>query len=68
MHKDLLQHTVQMALHFQSTTEMKDRTNGLGQDMLSMYDQDALLLLVSVVKVDLVRLEFDYRFLLAISK
>jgi hypothetical protein len=30
--------------------KMKDRTHGQGQDMLSMYDQDVLLLLVSVVK------------------
>jgi hypothetical protein len=29
---------------------MKDRTNGRGPDMLSMYDQDVLLLLVFVVK------------------
>jgi hypothetical protein len=37
---------------------MKDRTYGPGQDMLSMYDQDVLLLLVFVVKEMLAVLEF----------
>ena len=43
---------------------MKDRTDDQGPDMLSMYDQDVLLLLVFVVKEMLAVLEFcDHSFL-----
>ncbi|MDF3032635.1 MAG: hypothetical protein K0R91_469 [Nitrososphaeraceae archaeon] len=33
----------------QSTIEMKDRKHGRGPDMLSMYDQDVILLSVPAV-------------------
>jgi hypothetical protein len=47
---------------------MKDRTNGRGPDMLSKYDQDALLLLVFVVKEMLAVLGCLYRSFLAVLK
>jgi hypothetical protein len=55
MRKDLPTHTVQL-VQFQSTTEMKDRTNVLDWDKLSMYDQDDLLQQVFVAREMLVEL------------
>ena len=49
MNKDLLKHTVEW-VQLKSTTETKGRTNGRDPDMLSMYDQDVLLLSVPAVK------------------
>jgi hypothetical protein len=46
---------------------MKDRTNGQDSDMLSVYDQDALILLVFVVKEMLGVLEYLNHFLLVES-
>ena len=48
--KDLPESSVQLVLQEQSSIEMKDRTNGRFPDMLSMYDQDVLLLSVPAVK------------------
>ena len=62
MHKDLLKHTVGW-VQMKSTTGTKDRTNGRGPDMLSMYDQDDLLQLVLVAIERLVEQEFENRFL-----
>ena len=44
---------------------MKDKTNGQGSDMLLMYDQDALILLVFVVKEMPAVLEYLNHFPLA---
>jgi hypothetical protein len=49
MNKDLLKHTVGW-VQMKSTTGTKDRTNGRDPDMLSMYDQDVLLLSVPAVQ------------------
>jgi len=46
---------------------MKDRTNDQGSDMISMYDQDVLILLVFVVKEMLGVLEYLNHFLLVES-
>jgi len=46
---------------------MKDRTNDQGSDMISMYDQDVLILLVFVVKEMLAVLEYLNHFLLVES-
>ena len=58
-------HAVKLVPHEQLPIEMKDRTNGQGLDMLSMYDQDVLILLVFVVKEMLAVLECLNHFLLA---
>ena len=55
MRKDLPTHTVQL-VQFQSTTEMKDRTNVPDWDKLSTYGQDDLLQSVFVVRQTLVEL------------
>jgi hypothetical protein len=55
MRKDLPTHTVQL-VQFQSTTEMKDRTNVPDWDKLSTYGQDDLLQSVFVVRETLVEL------------
>ena len=62
MHKDLLKHTV-LLVHFQSTTEMKDRTHVLDWDKLSKYDQDDLLQSAFAVRETLVELESENPFL-----
>ena len=51
-------HIVQLVLYEQLSIEMKDRTNGQGSDTISVYDQDALILLVFVVKEMLAVLEY----------
>ena len=55
MRKDLPTHTVQL-VQFQSTTEMKDRTNVPDWDKVSTYGQDDLLQSVFVVRETLVEL------------
>jgi hypothetical protein len=55
MRKDLPTHTIQL-VQFQSTTEMKDRTNVPDWDKLSTYGQDDLLQSVFVVRETLVEL------------
>jgi hypothetical protein len=60
MRKDLPTHTVQL-VQFQSTTEMKDRTNV--PDKLSTYGQDDLLQSVFVAREMPVELESENRFL-----
>jgi hypothetical protein len=55
MRKDLPTQTVQL-VQFQSTTEMKDRTNVPDWDKLSTYGQDDLLQSVFVVRETLVEL------------
>ena len=62
MRRYLLKHTV-LLVHFQSTTEMKDRIDVLDLDMLSTYDQDDLLLLAFVARETLVELESENHFL-----
>ena len=52
----------------QSSIEMKDRTHGRGPDMLSMYDQDVLLLSVPAVKEMLAVLEFVNHSFLVVLK
>jgi hypothetical protein len=47
---------------------MKDRMNGRGPDMLSMYDRDDLLLLVFAVKEMLAVLWFVNHSFLAVLK
>jgi hypothetical protein len=47
---------------------MRDRTNGLGQDMLSMYDRDVLLLLVFAVGETLAVLGLVSHFFLVVLK
>ena len=61
MHTDLLKHKVQL-VHFQLTTEMKDRIDVLDWDKLSMYGQDVLLRLTSVVRETLVELALENHF------
>ena len=51
MHTDLLKHKVQL-VHFQLTTEMKDRIDVLDWDKLSRYDQDDLLQLAQLNSFD----------------
>ena len=50
MNKDLLKHILVLVL-WQSPIEMMDRIHVPGPDILSMYDQDVLLLLVFVVYI-----------------
>jgi hypothetical protein len=45
-------------VHFLLSTELKDRKDVLGLDMLSMYDQDDSVQLVFAVKEMLVELNF----------
>lgn len=49
MHKGLLKHKVQL-VQLQSTTEMKGRIDVPDWDRLSKYGQDAVHLLIFVVK------------------
>jgi hypothetical protein len=62
MHEDLPKHKV-LWVHFQSTTEMKDRNCALDLDMLSMYGQDDLRLSVFVVEQMLAVMELANHFL-----
>ena len=50
MNISLPRHAVKLVPYELLPIEMKDRTNGQGPDMLLMYDQDVLILLVFVVK------------------
>ena len=58
MNKYLPIHTAVLGL-YQSSIEMKDRTNDLGQDKLSTYGQDDLHLLIFVARETLVELESE---------
>ena len=58
MHTDLLKHKVQL-VHFQLTTEMKDRIDVLDWDKLSRYGQDDLPQLAFVARGMLVELELE---------
>jgi hypothetical protein len=62
MHADLLRHRVQL-VHFQRTTEVRDRRNGPDWDKLSMYDQDDLLQSVFAVRETFAELELQNHFL-----
>lgn len=62
MNKGLLKYKVQSVLVW-STTEMRDRRNGLNLDMLSTYGQDGLRLSVFAGEGRLVELEPENHFL-----
>ena len=62
MNKDLLKHTAVLG-QYQSAIEMKDRIHVQDLDMLSMYGQDDLHLLIFVARETLVELEFENHFL-----
>ena len=65
MNISLPRHTVKLVPYELLPIEMNDRTNGQGPDMISMYDQDVLILLVFVVKEMPAVLEYLNHFPLA---